>query len=162
MLLGTFAIHNNKSMKRKNFSEGFTLIELLIVIAIIGTLSSVVLANLSSARNKSINAGIRSSFAQLRSEGNIYFNDNGSFGNAGNLCTTAGSIFTHPRFAQILASAQNAPGTPSPVCRNTATAWAVSIQLKQPESGNAFLCADSAGALKSHPTVLGSGVTVCP
>ncbi len=142
-------------------TSGFTLIELLVVIAIIGILSSVVLASLSSARNKSANAGIRSAFVQLRNEGNIYFNDNGSFGTAGNLCTTGGSIFVHPRFNQILASAQSSAGSAS-ACRNTTTAWAVSIQLKQPEGSNPYICADSAGALRSHLSVLGSGITVCP
>jgi prepilin-type N-terminal cleavage/methylation domain-containing protein len=50
---------------RKKFKLGFTLIELLIVIAIIGTMSTVVVQGLSVAKARSINAAIQYTLAQL-------------------------------------------------------------------------------------------------
>lgn len=60
--------------------SGFTLIELLVVIAIIGILSSVVLSSLNTARNKSKNAAVKSGMANLRSEMEMYFAENGKYG----------------------------------------------------------------------------------
>jgi len=49
-----------------NYKKGFSLIELLLIIAIIGTLSSVVLSSVSSARIKAQNAVFKAELASLR------------------------------------------------------------------------------------------------
>jgi prepilin-type N-terminal cleavage/methylation domain-containing protein len=62
-----------------NQKAGFTLIELLVVIAIIGTLASVVLASLNTARGKARDANRQSSLNQISKALEFYYNDCGSY-----------------------------------------------------------------------------------
>ncbi len=64
--------------KFKN-SKGFTLIELLVVVAIIGILSSVVLASLNSARKKARDARRKSDLSQIRTALELYYSTCGSY-----------------------------------------------------------------------------------
>jgi len=59
-------------------NQGFTLIELLVVIAIIGILSAVVLASLSTARNKGNDASVKSNLHTVITQAAVYFSDNGN------------------------------------------------------------------------------------
>ncbi|MBI4155691.1 MAG: prepilin-type N-terminal cleavage/methylation domain-containing protein [Candidatus Zambryskibacteria bacterium] len=63
----------------KDSQNGFTLIELLVVVAIIGILSSVVLASLNSARAKARDAKRASDVHQLKTALEFYYNDNGFY-----------------------------------------------------------------------------------
>jgi prepilin-type N-terminal cleavage/methylation domain-containing protein len=58
-------------------SKGFTLIELLVVISIIGLLSSVVMASLTTARDKARDARRLSDIEQLRNAFILYQSDHG-------------------------------------------------------------------------------------
>ena len=60
-------------------NRGFTLIELLIVIAIVGTLSTVVLVSLNSARAKARDSQRISSIKQVQTALALYQADNGSY-----------------------------------------------------------------------------------
>jgi len=57
-------------------SWGFTLIELLMVIAVIGILSSIVIANLSSAREKARDARRKEDLNSIRTALELYANGN--------------------------------------------------------------------------------------
>lgn len=66
-------------MKFISSKQGFTLIELLVVIAIIGTLASVVLASLNSAREKARDARRLSDAQEIRKAVELYHLDNNQY-----------------------------------------------------------------------------------
>lgn len=77
--------------------SGFTLIELLVVIAIIGTLASVVLASLSSARANARDATRLSQAQEIVKALELYYADNGVYpnrntagGETGGICNDTG------------------------------------------------------------------------
>ena len=72
--------------KDRNDNRGFTLIELLVVVAIIGILSSVVLASLNTARSKARDARRKSDLNQIRTAMVMYFNENGNYIENGSGC----------------------------------------------------------------------------
>jgi type II secretion system protein G len=67
-----------RNRKNKN-QRGFTLIELLVVVAIIGVLSSVVLASLNVARQKARASKAVSELGELRTAIETYQIDNGTY-----------------------------------------------------------------------------------
>jgi len=60
-------------------NKGFTLIELLVVVAIIGLLSSIVLASLNSARLKARDVKRLASFRQIQIALEMYYETNGIY-----------------------------------------------------------------------------------
>ena len=60
-------------------NKGFTLIELLVVVAIIGLLSSIVLASLNSARLKARDVKRLASFRQIQIALEMYYETNGTY-----------------------------------------------------------------------------------
>ena len=94
--------------------RGFTLIELLVVIAIIGILSAVVLAALSTARNKGSDAAIQSDLNTIQTEAELYYQKNGnSYGATDSRtnstsCGVAGTMFVSANDATIASAISNA------------------------------------------------------
>ncbi len=76
---------------KKHLTDGFTLIELLVVISIIGILASVVLASLSTAREKARDAARMASIKQIEIALNLYRDTNGNWMTAGSGCGSGGA-----------------------------------------------------------------------
>ena len=68
-------VHNLTSRLRR----GFTLIELLIVIAIIGILASLIIANVQGVRQRARDARRKSDLDAVQTALRLYYNDNKSF-----------------------------------------------------------------------------------
>ena len=150
-------------------NKGFTLIELSVVIAIIGILSSVVLASLNSARNKGTDAAIKSNLANLRAQAEIYYDTNSSYGTASNCSVTvaagvatanATTCVANITAAGVAGSIQDglkaaAVASGATVYANvSATGWAAFATLKA--GGN--YCVDSTGASKVSTATASSAV----
>ncbi len=149
-------------------NKGFTLIELLVVIAIIGVLASVVLASLSSARNKGADASIKSQLASARAQAELFYTTGNTYDA---VCTTVGSSngikdlvlaasLNYTATVPTLADATASTSTTAQ-CHDSATAWAAIVPLKAPGTANGAFCVDSTGTTKETTTVLAASATVC-
>lgn len=70
-----------------SLSKGFTLVELLVVIAIIGTLATLLLLQLGTARAKARDTKRISDINQMRTAMEQYFDDNGRYPNSASKVT---------------------------------------------------------------------------
>lgn len=135
-----------------NLKKGFTLIELLVVIAIIGLLSSVVLASLSTARAKAKDASIKSEFAQIRSQAELYYDGAGAQTYApGPAATCTTGVNADAQVAALRAKIESDNGTGNVTCNVTTNAYAMQSPLAS--DATRFFCIDSSGAAKETAAI---------
>ena len=152
---------------------GFTLIELLVVIAIIGILSAVVLASLTTARQKGSDSAARADLIGTRAQSELFYYANAN-SYAGVCAVAAASNGTKSINAQVLAAAvaegigninitYTTAGTNSTVtCHDTALGWGAEVPLKIPVPGTTMFCVDSTGyAATTSGSTLGVSDIAC-
>ncbi len=162
-----------------NKNKGFTLIELLVVIAIIGILASVVLASLSSARDKGKDAAVKSQLASMKAQAELYYANN-SESYAG-VCAGAqsgngfGGTFGPGLFYAAYASSGSATSIETPVtsggstdalvarCIDSADTWVVTVPLAT-SAGTlpVMYCSDNTGLSREVTSNIVSAATACP
>ena len=132
-----------------NSRRGFTLIELLVVIAIIGILSAVVLASLSTARNKGNDASVQSNLNAIRTQAEVYYltGGNNTYGAAvADGSCVSGMFSADSTIAKAITAANSANGSGGVKCESNGTAYMVAADLV---SSSNYWCVDSTGAGKS-------------
>jgi prepilin-type N-terminal cleavage/methylation domain-containing protein len=140
--------------------RGFTLIELLVVIAIIGILASVVLASLSTSRDKGADAKVKAELASARTQAQTYYDTMGTYytTDTDNVCTSATGVYDLLASAAatvastvVINGSQVATGNAN--CNVYTDGWVVQVPLKvlnqlSSTSGTDYWCVDSAGKSK--------------
>jgi len=156
-------------------NRGFTLIELLVVISIIGLLSSVVLASLSTTRARGKAGAVRTALISIRNQIELEANPPGTYGmNTNYVIGTGDNVacgfgnFNTTKVAQIKTNmASNLTSPTNFVCSvntshasNPATRWAIGAILP---SGAGMHCVDNSGDSKTYSSVTavsgGNGIT---
>ena len=132
------------------YNKGFTLLELLVVIAVIGILTSVVLASMSQSREKGADGGIKEEMANVRTQAEVYYHTHSNVYTG--MCTSMGQNGVKP----LLDKVSEYAGTAA-TCFESATKWAAAVQLKS-QATTTYFCVDSDGKAISTLTAL-SGVT---
>jgi len=110
------------------------MVELLVVIAIIGILASIALISYNSVQNKAKDKAIISEMTQLRTQGQVFYDDNtnsyAGFCLDGGTATISSSIDSH--------------GGATFNCTDSEDAWAAEITLP----GGDIYCVDSSSVSK--------------
>jgi len=132
---------------KKKRRRGFTLIELLVVIAIIGILASIVLVSLGGARTRARDARIQADISQVRTEAELFFNDN-------DYVYTGACADPEINILEADIDTQNGAAA-APACFDDADSYCISAVM----AGGDTICASSAGQIGDDTCV--DANTVC-
>ena len=150
----------------KGYRNGFTLIELLVVIAIIGILSAVVLASLSTARQKGVDASIKADIDGIRTQAALFYDGGNSYGpqgTNGSSCTPAdnsGNLFSDKTVGLQISAAKKA-GSGSVVCNISSAGNEYAVEAALVATPGAYYCIDGLSVGTTTTTALGPNTT-CP
>lgn len=146
------------------YKKGFTLIELLVVISIVGFLTSVVLASLSSARTNTKRASVQRSGIELRNAMALYYSTNGNYGADvnpnGGPCT--GGILSNTDISKIIQKI-NADAPTNANCLIVGQDWVMYVGSPGGSGATAFWCVDGRNTAKFNAggdTIIVGGVYV--
>lgn len=145
--------------------KGFTLIELMVVISIVGLLSSVVLAALSSARGKAKDSAVMYELRQISTLMALEYSDSSSYTNLQRgwiisdtvPCTPATAFAGNysSKITELCNSIKNKLGSSgnrlfvgAPV---TGGAQSYSLMVVMPSTGNTFFCIGDSGRTSLGP-----------
>jgi prepilin-type N-terminal cleavage/methylation domain-containing protein len=125
----------NSIFKNKG-TKGFTLIELLVVISIIGLISTIILAALSSARSKGANVSVKNSLASMRAQASLNL-ENSPNKNYDSLCSDP----------VVLAASSSVSAKVSYIgCSGSGSTYSILAVFKTSEgTGKSAWCVDSGG-----------------
>ena len=158
-------------MHMKKIEKGFTLLELLVVVALIGIMSAIVMASLSSARKGGEDTAISANLTKLQTQAELYhstFNNYGSntseFSGPCPIVETDSSVsglmgvsgVGALAFSKELVSRVGSANTVCVVAAN-GEKWAAASVLKGDSAEVA--CADSTGRFKISTVDLASAIT---
>lgn len=131
---------------RQNTKRGFTVIELLIVVGIIAILATLLIASLTSAKQKAQDKAIVANMLTIRSQAQLYYDGAGgqSYGPVqsypvSNDCTL-GLYSADSVIAQTIAKLKQDRGTDLVACFSTPTTYAIVTKLN---FVNGYFCLDS-------------------
>ena len=135
-------------MLKNKKQSGFTLIELIVVVAIIGILSTIVIAFLGNARAKSKDNAVKSELNQVRTQAELYYATGSTYEG---VCDIASDDLVPKGINGMILSAGKINGYNTPVnvenqvaprpvaCNDVANLWAAQVPLKN-ETG--YYCVD--------------------
>ena len=158
--------------RARYFSYGFALIELLMVIAVLGILTGILFASLSSSHGKGNETAIKSELAVIQTQAVRYYGIGNTYGvpNSGTdaSCTQSGTMFNDATtdidnpismaISNVRAAVEG--GESGVICRSEDTSFLVAAKL----SDGIYWCIDSNGAARQIPahSVSDTSIMKCP